>query len=513
MAGKINFNSKSSYVIPDTKMFDDSVAKQALFDRIINVQITRAPNEGETVKDWANHTFTIRSDYEIVEGNKGKQIQKCHIKPSMRFTYKQVAGSLATSADLYIDNFYMFAGEGDTSLLSFSAGKNAIKSVEVTLGYAPMFEKPRNTYEFFGYQGMNSPLSLNCPDGAVKVRIDVEWANFTSTAPNATFHIHGWVGSIQKGLQPNIENDKIKSSEDALWFTYNFQTAKGTFFERAVNYLITKRFPRDANEFALAKDIQYDSNGYMTDSTAQKYGVKVHVPESSYLMTLEGINKYAKAKGETGEQVTLGNNQKVWLSSADSVKGTLEMIRANFCPHLMFSILDTGDWIAWDDRDISTNYFPETNSKGEKDNWGNPKKQRDYNKRNAQVISFMEDASALVNEEVHKAQEKGRVYTYAIDTTEYSRENKGTPIPVIYAVTENAGLCTVTCPFFTLLNPFQKLIANARYYTSDMASYFAKKDVGMVEFFVVNSIIDFATVDDINTMTMQLVGLNDYNAR
>ena len=46
-------------------------------------------------------------------------------------------------------------------------------------------------------------------------------------------------------------------------------------------------------------------------------------------------------------------------------------------------------------------------------------------------------------------------------------------IPAVYNITNDA-LCTIVCPFFSFINPFEKLYFKSRYALGGLVSYYAK---------------------------------------
>lgn len=80
----------------------------------------------------------------------------------------------------------------------------------------------------------------------------------------------------------------------------------------------------------------------------------------------------------------------------------------------------------------------------------------------------------------------------------------GPSIPAIYSQTFGA-VRSISCPFYTLLNPFQKIEFSSRYNTANMVGYYYQPESGNDEFYSIRCVISFSTVGDENEMLITSV--------
>ena len=90
------------------------------------------------------------------------------------------------------------------------------------------------------------------------------------------------------------------------------------------------------------------------------------------------------------------------------------------------------------------------------------------------------------------------------------KPNAGLPCLVndktVYNITNDA-LCTIVCPFFSFINPFEKLYFKSRYALGGLVSYYANfTNANKNEFYALWQNVSFATVDDINECTIVCTG-------
>jgi hypothetical protein len=74
-------------------------------------------------------------------------------------------------------------------------------------------------------------------------------------------------------------------------------------------------------------------------------------------------------------------------------------------------------------------------------------------------------------------------------------------IPSIYSITYS-GIRTITCPFMTLVNPFQLLEFSSRYNLANLVGYFYTPGEGRDTFFAINCSVTFSTTGDENEMVI-----------
>ena len=71
-------------------------------------------------------------------------------------------------------------------------------------------------------------------------------------------------------------------------------------------------------------------------------------------------------------------------------------------------------------------------------------------------------------------------------------------LPAIYNISTNA-ICTIDCPFFFLINPFQKFIFKSRYSLSGLVSYYANFNASDEVFYALWQNVVFATTEPLNS--------------
>ena len=91
---------------------------------------------------------------------------------------------------------------------------------------------------------------------------------------------------------------------------------------------------------------------------------------------------------------------------------------------------------------------------------------------------------------------------YKDDTVSLYWQDK---LPAVYNITTDA-LCTVVCPFFFFINPFQKFYFKSRYALGGLVSYYANFNATEDEFYALWQTVSFATVEDINECTIVCTG-------
>lgn len=77
-------------------------------------------------------------------------------------------------------------------------------------------------------------------------------------------------------------------------------------------------------------------------------------------------------------------------------------------------------------------------------------------------------------------------------------------LPAVYNVNVNA-LSTIVAPFFYFINVFDYVIFENRYATTSLVAYYARKGKPSNRYFVIQQSVSFATVEDVNEMTLSCV--------
>lgn len=479
----------SSTMLPDSAKAEINaslpVPFDALFDRVINLKIRRGDLKFKA--NDVNQSFIIRSDYEVVKSGKTSQIRRCSMKPQIRVSYKMVTGEVGIELDIYITNYHVFSLQGQNGLEDLSYSGNPISQVQVVLGYAPMFKMPKDADSFYGLQS-DGTLELDCPKGATKLTMDnITYATYDKSPPDSVFHIHGYVGNIEHGRVSDILNGAVSNAVDSTEdFTFkNGETGNGKhgrFPSRLFYYLIQKRFVRNESEWLDSYDLKYvdKKTGFLNDAGAEKYGVKVIVPEGSSLLKAD-VDSDKSAKDKDGNEVFVDTGATIYLGSANSVSGTLIMLQKSFFSNMRFAPLNNGDWVAWDWRDL------------------NDEKTASVVKANLENLH-----QSVVNDIVSSDKYLTKMSDDKLQLVQ------GLQIPAVYDISISAGVCTITCPFFYFLNPFQKLKFNSRYPLSDLTTYYARPTANVTQFFAIGQTVEFSTTGNENKMVISCVGTDKY---
>ena len=452
-----------------SSLLSDSVKKEGLgvfkiedmFDRIINLKLTSASYiDGQGV--IKHDEYVIRSDWELCYGQIGKMatgeanfmdFSDCYIrryvhKPSIKVQYKQIASGTAIEIDIFVHNFTMLSSDG-RSLMSFNAMSYPLAQVEVQMGYIGQFnKKPLSLAEYFDF-------SYRPNVDTITVDVTRGYVQTDKLPPDSVLHIHGYVGScytpplvalqgkeISKTVYDDIKNPKSKYND---------------YFKDYVYWNITKRFARKpVNSEGIKLD---DKTGTMSDADAERYGVKVFPSTELMKASADAVEAYT-AVSRSGEKI----KKTVTGRYSESVVKAMNMMRDELGLDIGFKALLDGNYIAY----LSS----ET---------GDSQKLSDTLK-----LYKYEDTDLL---------EAGSV----VDTIYHNI------LPAVSNITTDA-LCTIVCPFFYFLNPFDMIKFKSRYALGGVVSYLADFSVVESKFYALYMTVSFATVEDINECTIVCTG-------
>ena len=93
-------------------------------------------------------------------------------------------------------------------------------------------------------------------------------------------------------------------------------------------------------------------------------------------------------------------------------------------------------------------------------------------------------------------------------TVLYNKKLYNGRLPAVYNINIDA-VATITCPFFTFIQPFQYVEFASRYALTSVVSYYAQYNPTIYRFLVINATLTFATVEDINEMHITAVSAKD----
>lgn len=451
-------NNVNSMLLKDSDKL--SLKENDIFDRIINLKLYAGEIQSDgtaVVKD----TYIIRSDWEIYYPNQNQVlskgnlavnngfIRKCVMKPSIKVQYKQISSGTAIEMDIFISNFFMLDSSGQM-LMSFNNITYPLLKVEVQMGYWGQFSaKPGNWEEF---------SNLTYHNGAEVITCNVNFVQTDKLPPDSTLHIHGYVGNCYG--EPVSAQKKVKVTftdvESSLKRNKSVSLIEDFCFQN-----VTRRFMR--NTTFTAKDrpisLQIDSLGRMDKANAEKYGIKVFCTQSlkdmSNLFEKEGVLK--TSDGEDIDVFTAGLSSKTAMEALNSIRSVTGL-------DCTFQALKDGNYIAC-------------------------------------LTAEMEDIDSLV-QSVGKA--------LADDTDSIAVGNALTKfwnnvLPAVYNITADA-ICTILCPFFYFIDPFNVIEFKSRYALGGIVSYYANFNVAEDRFYALWLSVSFATVEDINECQIACTG-------
>ena len=443
------------------------LTKDDLFDRIINLKFyagERLPDGTNIVKD----TYVIRSDWEIyypdqnnavvrnkMQMSRDGYIRKCRMKPSIKVQYKQIATGTAIEIDIFVSNFFMLDSSGQM-LMSFNNIGYPILKVEVQMGYWGQFSVAPKTWDEYN--------NFKSHDGAEVITCNVNYSQTDKLPPDSTLHIHGYVGNcygspVHEDKQPlsiryvDLESELSRDKTKTLIEDYCFQN-------------VTRRFLRtttfDSKQHPV---INVDKKLQRMDKiSAQQLGIKVFCTEA-----LKEASKEAEENGTlTSSNTKSGKGEKVniftaGLNSSSAIEA-LNSIKSVIGIDCTFQALKDGNYIAL-------------------------------------LPSELDDVESLAKA-VHSALASD---TDAIKITSPLRIDGKSILPAVYNITTDA-LCTITCPFFYFVDPFDVLEFKSRYALGGIVSYYANFNASEELFYVLWATVSFATVEDINECQITCTG-------
>lgn len=444
-----------------------NLTESDLFDRIINLKIyagERKPDGTAIVKD----TYVIRSDWEIYYPDQQKSltqgammfgqmgyIRKCRMKPSIKVQYKQIATGTAIEMDIFVSNFFMLDSSGQM-LMSFNNISYPILKVDVQMGYWGQFARQPITWtDYFEFVPH---------DGAEVITCNVNYSQTDKLPPDSTLHIHGYVGNcygepVTASTQPlsirfaDLDTEFKRDKTKSLVEDYCFQN-------------VTRRFLKSTVFTALEHPtfIVDNKTGRMDKVSAKQYGIQVFctqkLKEASNEAEKSGTLNTSKTKDKNSEKVdafTAGLNSSSAIEALNSIKSVVGL-------DCTFQALKDGNYIAM-------------------------------------LTSELDDAEAL-------AKAVNTALAADVDFVKIGNALKKdwkNVLPAVYNITTDA-LCTIVCPFFYFIDPFDVLEFESRYALGGIVSYYANFNASENKFYALWATVSFATVEDINECQITCTG-------
>lgn len=447
--------AKGNELAYSTLSESNAFSENDLIDRIINVKITTKyfTETGETV---IGDVFVIRSDYEIVDLDKGKYtIRKCDIKPSIKLQYEQVASGTAVSVNLFLSNFFVMTKDGRT-LMSFNQQTYDIAKVEIQMGYLGQFNK------LLGLSDEGEVGKLTYKDlfdfdregaGIQTIVInDVEKVTTEKLPPDYTLCIHGYVGNTISIAESPTEITSYEDVPESAYFDSKDKPIPNLFYK-----YVTKRFINTNLLTPTTKMPKLGSDGFLSDTDA-KFGVKVVCSKKVEDLTLPVI------KDNTGKEVEKDLNYMFFGGDANTVDSTIQKIIEYTRKNLVYTRLNSG-------------------------------------------VILVVLADELTQKNMSSLFADIKEY---IDTDTQFQSTFNNKLPCVYNINIDA-MATIVCPFFTWLNPFQYLYFETRYALTNTPSFYANFNPSIYKFYTIRCNVSFATTEDINEM--QITAVSDISSR
>lgn len=444
-----------------------------LFDRVINLKLTANVKNSDVVAQ----EFVIRSDYEfyypqltqsVAENDFTKfssfrlgQIRKCQYKPDIKVQYKQHSLGTITEVDIFIKNFCMLDSSGQL-IKNFNSQELQLTKVELAMGYFGQFESTlrANKGMISSAQLFNFDDKLLIGKGITKITLGTVYVQTDSLPPDMTVHIHGYVGNITFQPLSNELADKVYPTKynqilingnvvDSSKKSKDYDTIIGkTFFQYVTKKWLAEGVPPKTRLLKVIASADFASKGLLSDMDAKRYGIKVYFSTQA--------KQYAK-QYDTEKTVLDANGIQVAKQQITIEDANTAMEQANLIKNI-FGM-----------QDFCLAFIPSSNN----------------------LFLFHNTEMTDINKMI-----KGTNLE-----VEYKKDAVATywdkKLPAVYNITTDS-LCTIVCPFFFFLNPFEEFSFESRYALSGLVNYYSALNNKTNKFHSLWQIVSFATVEDIN---------------
>ena len=313
------------------------------------------------------------------------------------------------------------------------------------MGYWGQFNrKPVNIEQLFDFKSNKN---------ADTILINVDYVQTDKLPPDAVMHIHGYVGSCYN--PPVATGDSFNASYDNIKDA-NKLTSTGDIVQDYIFNNITRRFIR--GNLPKVPIVPDPTTGLMSVADAEVHGVKVYLSEKLEKECLKHWQK--KLKKENKEPTDI----KVVGHYSETVVKALNLMRDELGIDLSFKELIDGNYIAY-------------------------------------LMEESEDTKSLSEGLArYKLTDKDIRNAGSVISTIYKNE-----LPAVENITTDA-LCTIVCPFFYFLNPFDLIKFKSRYALGGIVSYYANFSAQESRFYALYMTVSFATEDNINECNIICTG-------
>lgn len=437
-----------------------------IFDRVINLKFNCLNRiTGET------YTFVVRSDFEMFYPSmsvdkvfqsgamlkKDFRFRKCQYKPSIKIQYKKVSGGTNVELDLFVSNFFIVDSDGN-QLVSFTKEGFDITSIEIMMGYFNQFAKVFNpeTATLDDYMDFTPTKNID------KIYMNEVYSiTMEKLPPNSMLHIHGWVGSETSNA---VDADREKPTfavvnDDEYTYNVSGKKYKDILFNAITCRYLRQGWSRESrnkdniiiNNGRTSNSLILDKDHTMKKSDAEAYGIKVELSE--------GVKDAEVPKIKDGEGKLV--EQKLNIKSGRTVKDTFEVLRTQLNQNIRYAVKNDGSIFVYLMSELLDS----------------------QNNATSAMVELSELADANANN--------------------YFRFHNNY-IPAVTNINLGA-VCMIVCPFFGFLEPFQTVRFASRYKLTSLTSYFVEPTLKTYDFMSLSISISFATVEDVNEMTIKAV--------
>jgi len=450
-----------------------------LYDKIINVKFIRAHADKN-----GKQFFCIRSDYEPVYHHDGTvEFVPCTQKPSITVSAMQVSDSTAVNVKIKIKSLFIDREMAGEEIDSVSG--NPVMWAVVQLGYRdefPRWDKATALDSADRFFDLDNNTLTNGKGSLIGKQLLVQILNAypESMPPERSWVFNGVVATLECGLRWDHSADDLVPG----FGNKNFPVGKSPL-EAALFQWITRRFIRAGIEHIVAHDtkesggievdvitisvkgesgfepLTLDSDGLLTPSDAQKYGVLCTCTEAlrkigSGDAPLVGTFSPGTSKEDTKDSV--GGVNAGFIQFDNPMRGLAQQLNA---------IKKQLEYLRW------------------------------YTSCDGNLFFYKdsENADDLCADPAIKERQRNGVLK----------------LPAVYDITVS-GMRVIRCPFRRVIDPMTTVLFQSRYRIVDQTGYYYQPKRGYDAFLVILSSFTFSTVDDDNVMELSCVDIPEDQA-
>jgi hypothetical protein len=477
-----------------------------LNDRIINLKFTRK----------SGRSFAIRSDYEPVYHNNGGagtvSFKRCVQKPDIKVTYKQVAESVAIEVDIEVTNLFIGDGDKEDPESINSSGGDPVEWCVIQMGYRAQFPdwtKPERTVRAERFWDLNN----NAITSEAEVRrgreilVQILTGYAKSYPPDKVTYFKGIIGNMEKGLRWNHDEEELVQGYGEPDFPKDLSWLEEILFQ-----FVTRRFIRPGVEHRVETRDNLTNKEAMEQIQEKKYEQKIWI---------YGYDQYEEVTGTPTDRMYAALVMREAVLESEKKWEYQELLIPGTGPGKgLMSITDAVKFgvICAVSRTLHGMAAPLLPGHGL-----DPEEEADIEEMiPAMAFDDMQDTlgGQLVTIQAHfpflrwYQLTDGSFFFYHVDDKDEDlwsdpfvkrrQRDNIVALPAIYDMT-SAGTRTIRCPFISFLDPMMTVLFQSRFSIGTLVSYFYPPKTNA--FLVIISAVEFATVQDVNTMELMCVDL------